>query len=130
MRRTADVKTGAGTRLGLVITAAGKGVYYTDDGDNTTPTAPLNGPAPPFRTGREGFIGDSRLWCYGASRLRTQMAGGARTEPRLGPSGDRRAGHSNHTRSRGNAISETPKPRKLARDSHDPSRMVDTPGCA
>jgi hypothetical protein len=29
------VKAGTGTRLGLVITAAGKGEYYADDGDNT-----------------------------------------------------------------------------------------------
>jgi len=33
--RTADTKTGAGSLFGLVINAAGTGIYYVDDGDNT-----------------------------------------------------------------------------------------------
>jgi hypothetical protein len=33
--QTADKKTGAGTLFGLVVAPGGKGVYYTDDGENT-----------------------------------------------------------------------------------------------
>jgi len=35
IERTADTKTGAGSLFGLVINAAGTGIYYVDDGDNT-----------------------------------------------------------------------------------------------
>ena len=33
--RVADKKTGAGTLFGLVVSSAGTGIYYVDDGDNT-----------------------------------------------------------------------------------------------
>ncbi len=33
--KTADTKTGAGSLFGLVVNAAGTGIYYVDDGDNT-----------------------------------------------------------------------------------------------
>jgi hypothetical protein len=33
--QTADKKTGAGTLFGLVVAPGGKGVFYTDDGENT-----------------------------------------------------------------------------------------------
>ncbi len=33
--QTADSKTGAGSLFGLVLNAAGNGIYYVDDGDNT-----------------------------------------------------------------------------------------------
>jgi hypothetical protein len=33
--QTADRKTGAGSLFGLVVNAAGTGIYYVDDGDNT-----------------------------------------------------------------------------------------------
>jgi hypothetical protein len=33
--QTADKKTGAGTLFGLVVAPGGKGIYYTDDGENT-----------------------------------------------------------------------------------------------
>jgi hypothetical protein len=33
--QTADTKTGAGSLFGLVITPAGKGIYFVDDGENT-----------------------------------------------------------------------------------------------
>ena len=35
LSRTADTQTGAGSLFGLVVTPAGNGVYYVDDGDNT-----------------------------------------------------------------------------------------------
>ena len=33
--QTADKKTGAGSLFGLVISPAGNGIYYVDDGENT-----------------------------------------------------------------------------------------------
>ena len=33
--KTADTKTGAGSLFGLLVAPGGKGIYYTDDGDNT-----------------------------------------------------------------------------------------------
>jgi hypothetical protein len=43
------VKTAAGTAVGLVIAAAGGGVYYTENGD-TDSDCSTERAAPPFRT--------------------------------------------------------------------------------